>query len=182
MSLGPSEFRAQVFAPNRALVQRHFALLGYCRADVDDATSEVFIEAWRSLDRYDAGQGSVATWVRGIARNVARDRRKRRRRYKNMLLEFFNPTTRDADDGGHPCYADAESGAPSPELSAELREVFVALDALTAAEREVVVAHLLMGATFDELEAETGVDRSKLHRMVARFREKLRGGAGHDPR
>ncbi len=42
-------------------------------ADAEDVTSDVFLRAHRSLDRYDPGQGAPRAWLVGIARHAVAD-------------------------------------------------------------------------------------------------------------
>ena len=48
--------------------------------DAEDVTSDVFLRAHRSLDRYDPAQGTARAWLVGIARHAVADWWRRRGR------------------------------------------------------------------------------------------------------
>ena len=51
-----------------------------------DLTQEVFLIAYRRMDEFDSSR-SLAAWLRGIARNVARNYIRKHRSHRQILLE-----------------------------------------------------------------------------------------------
>lgn len=86
------------------------SVLGYLqgalgdRGAVEDVAQQVFVEVWRRGPQYDAGRGSVFTWVMTIARSRAIDHLRKR-----------VPEPRDPTDPASPA-AQAESPAAAREL------------------------------------------------------------------
>lgn len=126
----------------------------------DDVTQEVFLRAWRNLDRFH-GRSKFSTWLYRIAVNTARDTlADRRRDCSRMQIQ------RD----------DVESASPAagPErlvLSTELQgQIEAALGELPATWREAIVLTVLQeldGKTAAEI---AGCTRATLYWRVHRAR------------
>src|SRR5262245_4869344 len=73
-------------------------LLGDPRA-AEDAAQETFLRAWRHADAFDAGRGSVTTWLLTIARNIAIDALRARRAPTLDIDDLLDrlPTARSGD-------------------------------------------------------------------------------------
>jgi RNA polymerase sigma-70 factor (ECF subfamily) len=59
----------------------------------EEVVQETFTSVWRNADGFDAGKGSVRTWIYGIARNAVIDCA--RRRSRRLPLPEFPPAERD---------------------------------------------------------------------------------------
>lgn len=66
--------------------------------DVEEVVQDVFIEVWRRAHSFDAGRGTLAAWIREIARTRAIDRWRRlhmRERARARLMQTTPDTGRD---------------------------------------------------------------------------------------
>jgi RNA polymerase sigma factor (sigma-70 family) len=151
------------------------------RDDAEDVLQDVFyelIEAYRMMKPVE----QVTAWLFRVARN--------------RIIDLFRRKTREAlrtepatftDDGER---LQLEDLLPSPDAGPDavyarnllLEELGEALDELPDEQREAFVAHELMGYSFKELAAQTGVSvnalLSRKHYAVRYLRERLR--AIHD--
>jgi RNA polymerase sigma-70 factor, ECF subfamily len=127
-------------------------------SDASDLMQETWLRAVRHLGLF-RGQSAFRTWLTGIALNCYREwRRRHARELPAMTLD-----ARAAPDSA----------------SDEVVAVHVALAALTAEHREVIVLHDIEGYTHDEiaatLEIEAGTSKSRLSRARRTFRDRWRG-------
>ncbi len=156
----------------RSFIRRRVADPG----DAEDILQDVFyelVEAYRMMKPVE----QVTAWLFRVARNRITDlfRRKRREALRNepvrvaedgevLLLEELLPSP---DAGPDAAYA----------RSVLLEELDDALDELPAEQREVFVAHELMGYSFKQLAAQTGLSvntlLSRKHYAVLHLRERL---------
>lgn len=127
-----------------ARVRRVLARRGVAAADLPDAEQEVFIVAHRKLAEFE-GRSSFATWLLGIASNVAsQHRRLARHRHEQIGLTSEPPS--DALD-------------PLARLQAidAVLHVRRLLDALPAEQRDAIVLHELSELSMHEVARELGV-------------------------
>src|SRR5271156_498569 len=153
------------------------------RDDAEDVLQDVFyelVEAYRAMEPVE----QVTAWMFRVARNRIIDlfRKKKREASRNELA----PTTIAEDRE----VLQLEELLPSPDAGPEalyargvlLEEMEAALDELPDEQREVFIAHELLGHSFKEIAAQTGVSvntlLSRKHYAVLYLRERLQ--AIHD--
>lgn len=117
------------------------------RAAAEDCVQETFLRAWRSKERFDAGRGSVRSWLFAIARNVLVDALRARARRPVPLGDRYEL-----------------NGSPQDTASERERArivdrmvLFEAMASLSSRHREVIAAIQLDGMTYQELSDRTGV-------------------------
>ena len=145
-------------------------------AEAEDVLQDVFYElvsAYRMMQPIE----QVTAWLFRVARNRIIDLFRRRKR------EQLRAAPQDEDPSGASQLLDS---LPSPESGPEaarmrtvlIEELNAALDELPGEQREVFVSHELMGYSFSEIAARTGVGentlRTRKYYAVQYLRERLR--------
>lgn len=131
-----------------------------------DATQEIFIEAFKNISSLKS-PGSFLPWLRGIASNVCR-RRKRRRRMDERLDEIPEP-------------------AVLPPIEEELMrselkdEVLKAILSLPEGYRHVLLLHYFDELPQREVAAFMGISVTAVETRIGRAREMLRKKLGSLP-
>jgi RNA polymerase sigma factor (sigma-70 family) len=131
--------------------------------DAEDVTSDVFLRAHRSLDRYDPAQGTPRAWLVGIARHAVADWWRKRGREDPMEV------------------VPEPAGAADPTLARDdVDDVRRRLAVLSPRELEAV--HLRFAAELPSAEvgAALGISapaaRMLVHRAVLKLREEVQHG------
>ena len=135
-------------------------------ADVKDVLQEVFWEAWRSADSYDAGRGSPEAWILVRARTRAVDRLRAVRRREAT----FGPSLDEA------VAADPAAGADEAATRAEEgRTVLDALAQLSPVQREAIELAYYAGLTQSEIASRLneplGTVKTRMRLGLQRLRE-----------
>jgi RNA polymerase sigma-70 factor, ECF subfamily len=155
-----------------ALYRSHYGrVFGLCLrllrrpAQAEDAAQEVFVRAYRSLDRYNPDQ-PFAAWVSGIATHHCIDLIRRRAKEPGL---FDDP---DADLNA------LESDAPAPldalvdaERGAAVR---AAIAALPDKYRVPIVLAYFNDSSYDEIAADLGITRNHVGVLLLRGKHLLR--------
>ncbi|HEU5086975.1 MAG TPA: sigma-70 family RNA polymerase sigma factor [Roseiflexaceae bacterium] len=132
----------------------------------EEITQDVFMRCWRTIDRYQPQQSSLATWLLTITRNRAVDEL-RSRRGSAARREV-------SDELLQPLASEAEFDEPM------LREgVQQALQELPAAQREAIELVFWGGLTRREVAEHLQVPLGTIHTRLRLGMDKLRVTLGH---
>jgi len=136
--------------------------------DVEEATQDSFVQAWRNLDRF-RGDAAVFTWLYRIAVNEALGRLRRKRVVTTPFDDAPERLLIASDPELQPERA-AESGELEAFLSARIRELepdyrapLVLRDVLGLSNQEVA----------DVLELSLAATKSRIHRARMQIRAEL---------
>ena len=132
--------------------------------DAEDASQEIFLRVYRSLDRFHA-RSRFSTWLYRVAYNHCLDRlraRKRGRRH-TVPLEDAPPLPDER--------ANVEDTLQEAE---EARAVRTAVDALEPLYRGVLVLHYDQGLSYDEIAEVLGVPVKTVETRLYRARKMVR--------
>ena len=159
---------AVVYSEHGPGIRRFLQGLLHDRAAADDALQETFARAFRRMDTLQDPE-RIAPWLFGIARNVALETRKARRRIGRLL--DFDPEAerRDPHQGSDPRTPEAEL------LGREAAGVAVrALDRLSTDRRAVLMLRVDHGLSYDDIAGLMGWTLGKVKIEIHRAREVLR--------
>lgn len=154
------------------LYRSHYRrVLGLCQRllgqphQAEEAAQEVFVKAYRAIDRYDPAQ-PFAAWVLRIAGNHCIDLIRRRAREP---LGF--------DEAGTDVAAVADTAGGAEAALADARDaeaVRAAVDALPDRYRVPVVLAYFEEASYDDIAARLGITRNHVGVLLLRARRALR--------
>lgn len=132
--------------------------------DVEEATQDSFVQAWRNLDRF-RGDAAVFTWLYRIAVNEALARL-RRKRLPTTDIEKAQPAANLAEEP----HSAAESGELEEFLAERIRK-------LEPEYRAPLVLRDVIGLSNEEvaaiLDLSVAATKSRIHRARMRIREEL---------
>ncbi len=141
------------------------------RGDAEDLTQDVFVQAWKQSDRFDAGRGQVATWLMNMTRARAIDLLRRRR---------VRPQPADDD-----APIDTTDIAPAPDVqldwSRRAEAVQQAMSSLPVLQRMAVELAFFEGLTHveiaEQLEVPLGTIKTRVRQGLLKLRDSLAGAA-----
>jgi RNA polymerase sigma-70 factor (ECF subfamily) len=133
-------------------------------ATAEDATSTVFLEAWRARDRAQAHGGEALPWLYGIATNVCRNLTRSQRRYAAALGRL--PRGADAPDHADDVGDRVDSERTMARIADEMA-------ALSERDREVIALVVWSGLSYEQAARALGVPVGTVRSRLARARGRL---------
>ena len=141
-------------------------------ATIEDVVQEVFIDVWKSADRFDPEKASEATFIATIARRRVIDRR--RRAGRAPVQELIEESTASVED----------AGLEQVDLGDEARLAREALSDLKPDQRRVILMSVVDGLTHPEIVSATGIPlgtvKSHIRRGLDQAAQKLRSARGEN--
>lgn len=132
------------------------------RREAEDMVHDVFLEAWRSADTYDADRGVVAAWLVLRMRSRTLDRLRSASRTRTVFTETPVEPER------------ADDAMPAHVVAAERGKIQQALSALPAEQRRVLELGYFGGLSSSEIAAEVGISIGTVKSRTAAALSKLR--------
>jgi RNA polymerase sigma-70 factor (ECF subfamily) len=149
------------------IFQRHYQriyVFVFCRIGdamaAEDVTADVFVEAWRGIQRYSYRGLPLISWLYRIAHNLVADFLRGRSRAKTQRLE--------ADDSRAPQTADeAENVAVWQSVSEAFRK-------LTLEQQQVLVSRFIEGLSLAETAEQMGKNENAVKALEFRALKSVR--------
>ncbi|MBI2338449.1 RNA polymerase sigma factor [Candidatus Daviesbacteria bacterium] len=146
-------------------IYRFIYYMVYERELAEDLTQMVFIKTWVSLHSYDETKGTLQSYLFAIARNLAIDYKRRKREIS--LENIAEPASNH----------EADEEILREEQRDLVAELFKYLD---YEEKQLIIFRYFEELKFieiaDILKQKEGAIRVKLHRILKKLREKIKGG------
>jgi RNA polymerase sigma-70 factor (ECF subfamily) len=152
-------------------------------ADAQDLAQQTFLQLYRSRHSFRPG-APLQPWIFAIARNLARDLARRRRRGLELLAGYTREA--EASTAGEPCAPDGDAVPPAdagPVPDLEVERLRAALRQLPARQREFIELHWFQGLSFPDIARMAGVSagaaRATAHRGYLTLRLLVGSPARH---
>ncbi len=152
---GDREAIRYLYVQHAQAVHRYVRGIVHDDYEAEDITQAVFTKLFRTIEKYELRDVPFAAWIRRVARNLAVDEMRRRRRTGWGALE--------------PPEASSEEGA-----SERLESLLEALRGLPYDQRRVVLLRHMCGLAPSEIAEQLGKSESSVHGLHHRARGALR--------
>ena len=160
---GDAEAFGHLYRHYRDPVYRYLAARAASPEEAADLTQQVFLNAFRALPRYRAGESGFAPWLFRIARNIATDASRRRRPVAG--LETIPPHLEAANH-------------PTPETAAieneRLRGLHATIAHLDRDKQELLALRYAAGLSSREIGEVVGKSESAVKKQLTRILQTLK--------
>ena len=138
-------------------------------ADAEDAVQEIYIDLWKSSERFDSSKASETTFVAMIARRRLIDRHRHRQR--RPQTDALDPAKDDVVDPNQ----------RQMEASAEASLAARALATLAPQERRVILLSTYQGMSHGQIADHTGIPLGTVKTYIRRGLQRVRKLLEKDP-
>lgn len=131
------------------------------KEDIEECVSDVFLEAWTGVDRYDAQKGAFRTWLFILTKYKALAYKRRLDKPATINLEDVEPV--DAED--------VEKRLISRQAQEQVIEI---IDGFNATDRELFIRRYFYGEKINDLAKALNLTRAAIDNRLLRGRKLIR--------
>ncbi len=135
----------------------------------EECSQDVFLRVWQRIDQYDAARGAFATWLSGIARNMAIDRLRQTARRVTAPYDLLS-------DDGRPAFEFLQDWADR-DRAQSLRAM---VEKLPTDQVQVIALSYYGGMTQSEIAAHLGIPLGTVKTRMRSALQKLRDAWGQE--
>ncbi len=165
----PKEFE-KIFQQYKDKVFKTAYLIVGNTAEAEDILQEVFIKVYKSADSYDAGKGSMATWLHRITVNhcISSKRKKHVTEYSSNRMEERGVDLADLTE---------EQPEELSIRSEQSRQIWNLVKSMDEKHRSVLSLRYYEGLSYDEiakaLDIPLGTVKSRINTAIRNLRQRL---------
>ena len=138
-------------------------LNGFQSEDIEEAVSDVFVELWRSINRYKADESNeLKYFLYGIARNVAANKRRK------LMKDRLNTEEIDQDIADHQNVEEQVVKDWEEEILSQL------INELKSPDREIFIARYYEQMQVKEIASKYDLTTKSVENRLSRGKERLR--------
>lgn len=166
---GPEQYRPFVQAYGSYIYRTVYAVL-HSPHDAEDVTQEVLLQIYRSLP--ECRLDGLKTWITRIAVNRAIDFKRSRARRPEQLVDQAAMTMMESSDQTEGMLNHRPTPAAEDEALhlEDKRQIHEQVGKLPHNYREVVTAYYMEDKTYEQIAAETGLERKSVESRLYRAR------------
>jgi RNA polymerase sigma-70 factor (ECF subfamily) len=143
------------------------------RMEAEDLLTDIFWELWERGQRYDAGRGSPASYLMGVARSRVVDRLRTKKSRRRLGTE---PSTGDLDFAADP-RSDGKGPAEAIDVAERRARVQAAMQSLSASQRQALEMAFFDSMTHtqvaEQLREPVGTVKSRIRQALIQLRKVL---------
>ena len=160
---------AELYDRFGALVYKSCLTTLRVRAEAEDAAQDVFVQIWRTADKYDPQRAKLVTWVMLITRRCLIDRLRR----KKVRPTMAGLTPEMANEVRDESTLEAAPSDLSPDMRRRLAD-------LPEQQRVVIERVYMQGYSLREVSEQTGLPLGTVKSALSRGLQRLRDRYGID--